>query len=132
MYSFIISSHSIVLKNILIYFNGVIDILHYFRSIEHLCWYLSNQKQLYSMAPPPQQMYTAPESTFQTPAGIPAWRFVINRLNQYTTAAYAPAQGAAQPNAVRLKPVPVQRQEIDLGTTASDLNFFNPCLALVL
>ena len=48
----------------------------------------------------PQQMYTAPESTFQTPAGIPAWRLVMNRLNQYTTAAYAPAQGAAQPNAV--------------------------------
>ena len=48
----------------------------------------------------------------------------MNRLNQYTTAAYAPAQGAAQPNAVCLKPVPVQRQEIDLGITARDLNFF--------
>ena len=77
------------------------------------------------MAPPPQQKCTAPGCTFETPANMPSWDLVVNSLNQHTTVAHAPpVQAPGQPHAVRPKPAPVQRPEIDLGTTESDWNFF--------
>ena len=76
------------------------------------------------MAPPPQQTCTAPACTFQTPAGMPTWDLVMTSLNQHTTVAHTREQGAGQPHAVRPKPAPVHRPEIDLGTTENDWNFF--------
>ena len=77
------------------------------------------------MAPPPQQRCTAPECTFETPANMPTWDLVMNSLNQHTTVAHpTPARVPGQPQAVRPKPAPVQRPEVDLGTTESEWNFF--------
>ena len=82
-------------------------------------------QHLYRMAPPPQQRCSAPECTFITPLGMPTWDLVMNSLNQHTTVAHpTAAHNPGHPQAVRPKPAPVQRPEIDLGTSETDWNFF--------
>ena len=79
------------------------------------------------MAPPPQQKCTAPECVFETPDKMPTWELVMNCLSLHTQVAHpqaAPGPGHGQPQTVRPKPAPVQRPEIDLGTTESEWNFF--------
>ena len=77
------------------------------------------------MAPPPQQKCSAPGCDFETPANMPNWDLVMNSLNQHTQVAHpAAAPVGGQPHAVRPKPAPVQRPEVDLGTTESEWNFF--------
>ena len=49
----------------------------------------------------------------------------MNSLNQHTTVAHpTAAHNPGHPQAVRPKPAPVQRPEIDLGTSETDWNFF--------
>ena len=49
----------------------------------------------------------------------------MNSLNQHTTVAHAVVPDPTrQPNGVRPKPAPVQRPDIDLGTSETDWNFF--------
>ena len=74
------------------------------------------------MPPPPQQACSAPGCQFETPPNMPTWDLVMNSLNQHTTVAHPTINQG--PVAVRPKPAPVQRPEIDLGTTESEWNFF--------
>ena len=78
------------------------------------------------MAPPPQQASSAPGCEFQTPQDMPTWQLVMNSLNQHTTVAHPQPMNNADNNIslVRPKPAPIQRPEIDLGTTESEWNFF--------
>jgi hypothetical protein len=56
---------------------------------------------------------------------MPTWDLVMNSLNQHTTVAHpTAAHNPGHPQAVRPKPAPVQRPEIDLGTSETDWNFF--------
>ena len=56
---------------------------------------------------------------------MPSWDLVMNSLNQHTTVAHAVVPDPArQPHGVRPKPAPVQRPDIDLGTSETDWNFF--------
>ena len=78
--------------------------------------------------PPPQQNCTAPGCDFETPLNIPTWELVIQCLTNHTQVAHA-VQPIQQPRdqgvlSARPKPAPVQRPEIDLGTTESEWNFF--------
>ena len=78
--------------------------------------------------PPPQQNCTAPGCDFETPLNIPTWELVIQCLTNHTQVAHA-VQPTQQPRdqgvlSARPKPAPVQRPEIDLGTTESEWNFF--------
>ena len=81
---------------------------------------------MFMMAPPPQQACSAPGCEFQTPQDMPTWQLVMNSLNQHTTVAHPQPINNADNNVslVRPKPAPIQRPEIDLGTTESEWNFF--------
>ena len=71
--------------------------------------------------PPPQQNCTAPGCDLETPVNIPTWELVIQYLTNHAQVAHA-VQPPQQPQGQEVfsagpKPAPVQRPQIDLGTT---------------
>ena len=74
------------------------------------------------MVPPPQQRCTAPYCEFETAANIPTWELVMTCLTNHTQVAHAQPAMTQGILSVRPKPAPVQRPEIDLGTSESEWN----------
>ena len=78
------------------------------------------------MPPPTPLLCSVTLCDYETPAGTPTWDLMRDMLQIHASSAHptAPAVGGAAPPAVRPKPAPVSRPEIDLAATEADWRFF--------
>ena len=78
------------------------------------------------MAPPTPVICSVEGCDYATPVNTPTWELIRDFLQMHTSSEHKAAPAAAHhEQAVRPKPAPVTRPEIDLGASEADWRFFN-------